>query len=65
LGVAHTFSSCEFIRIVLAITIMAHYVMQKKGLDHLLVIDHEGRLAGTVSRKSLFNVMDENKSQGI
>jgi CBS domain-containing protein len=44
---------------------MAHYVMQKKGLDHLLVIDHEGRLAGTVSRKSLFNVMDENKSQGI
>jgi len=43
----------------------AIYVMQTKGLDHLLVIDHEGRLAGTVSRKSLFNVMDENKSQGI
>ena len=34
-------------------------LMQSKGLDHLLVVDHDGYLVGTVSRKDLFNLMSE------
>lgn len=31
--------------------------MQNKGLDYLLVVNKDGNLIGTVSRKTLFNVM--------
>ena len=38
-------------------------LMQNKGLDHLLVVDQQGHLVGSVSRKDLFNIMTEKHTQ--
>jgi len=41
----------------------AIFFMHTKGLDHLLVVDHDEYLIGTVSRKHLFDLMAKKNLQ--